>query len=475
MDRATTERLILNQFQYTPTSGQRILISKLSDFLINYDSSDLLMIRGYAGTGKTTIVSSLVKIVPLLGMNAVLLAPTGRAAKVLAGYSGKPAYTIHKKIYRTRALSDGSLALDLQSNLHRNTIFIIDEASMIQNDCTAGDLSLFSSRLLLDDLITFIKQGNRNKIILIGDMAQLPPVGLKMSPALQPGYLTQHYALNIDFIELSEVVRQSEQSGVLETATAIRHKIIQKEITLPFFDIGGLKDVSRISGYDLQEILSDSFSECGQEGTVVICRTNKRANIFNQEIRRRILYQEEEIAAGDYMMVVRNNYFWLPQDSPAGFIANGDIIQLLRIRMVTEMFGFRFADVVVRMVDYPEINEIDVRIMLDTITSGSAALTREDDNRLFKAIMDDYGDIPGRRRRLEKVKNNPFFNALQVKFAYALTCHKTQGGQWRNVFVDQGYLTDEMIDLEYLRWLYTAITRATVKLYLVNFQDKFFV
>ncbi|MCK5840379.1 MAG: ATP-dependent helicase, partial [Bacteroidales bacterium] len=383
-------------------------------------------------------------------------------------------FTIHKKIYRARSRSDGTIALALQNNRHTNTLFIVDEASMIQYDTTSNDFSLFSKRKLLDDLFTYVQSGDNCKLLFIGDTAQLPPVGLSVSPALDAEFLKRIFNYNIEETEMTEVVRQSEDSGILRNATEIRQKISREDTAAPFFTLDGQVDVVKINGLELEDALNDMYSKYGIEESVIITRSNKRANIFNREIRNRILFREEEVAAGDIMMVVRNNYFWLDPKSEAGFIANGDIIEILKIRNVQEIYGFHFADVVVRLVDYPEEKELETRLLLDTITADSPALTFEDSRMLFDTIIADYADLPGRRNQVEKVKINPYYNALQVKFAYSLTCHKTQGGQWRSVFIDQGYLTDEMINTDYLRWLYTAVTRATDQLYLVNFNDRFF-
>ena len=474
MNTASVNTLLKKYFPYQPTQCQEKLIRKLAKFLVFFDQDGLYIIKGYAGTGKTTIVTALVSVLPLLEKKSVLLAPTGRAAKVLARYSGHKAFTIHKKIYRSRSRSDGTIALALQDNRHTNTLFIIDEASMIQYDTTSNDFSLFSKRKLLDDLFTYVKNGDNCKLLFIGDTAQLPPVGLSVSPALDTEFLKRIFNIDIEESEMIEVVRQSEDSGILRNATDIRQKINRGDSIAPFFNLDGQVDVIRINGLELEDALNDMYSRYGIEESVIITRSNKRANIFNREIRNRILFREEEVAAGDIMMVVRNNYFWLDPKSEAGFIANGDIIEILQIRNIQEMYGFHFADVVVRLVDYPGEKEFETRLLLDTITADSPALTFEDNRILFDTIMADYADLPGRRHQVEKVKNNPYYNALQVKFAYALTCHKTQGGQWRSVFIDQGYLTDEMINTDYMRWLYTAVTRATNQLYLINFNDRFF-
>ncbi len=461
--------ILIQQFPFETTEGQRKLFTKLSDFIVGKNADQIFVLKGYAGTGKTTIVRSLVQSMPAVNGKTVLLAPTGRAAKVLSNYTKKQAFTIHKKIYFKKPVFDGGFAFILQQNLHGNTIFIVDEASMISN---ASGLSGGNS--LLDDLISFVFNGINCKVIFIGDTAQLPPVGLDISPALDIEYLKASYSFQLDSFELTEVVRQTEDSGILSNATLIRTQIKNGQETNPKFILNKFKDVIRIDGTELEDALNEAYSKYDAEDTMVICRSNKRANIFNQQIRARIRWQENELSAGDYMMVVKNNYSWLSDESKAGFIANGDIIQLLRIGAIQEMHGFKFADVRMRMVDYPEEPELDVRLLLDTIMSEAPALSPADNKRLYDSVSADYSDIPDKRLRLKKVKEDAFFNALQVKFAYAITCHKAQGGQWPCVFVEQGYLTEEMINTEYLRWLYTAVSRASEKLFLVNFNKDFF-
>ncbi len=472
--------VLLKHFPFETTHGQRDLLNQLSEFILGENSSQVFVIKGYAGTGKTTIVRSLVQSLPSVYGKTVLLAPTGRAAKVLSNYTKQQAYTIHKKIYFRKPTVDGGMAFQRQQNLHVNTVFIIDEASMISNSGGLSDGGMFGGGSLLNDLIQYVFSGINCKLIFIGDTAQLPPIGLDVSPALDIEYLTASYPFSIDSFELTEVVRQTEDSGILTNATAIRNQI---KIHLPPFSMGNskphftlndFKDIIRIEGADLEDALNSAYSEYGAEDSIVICRSNKRANIFNQQIRARIRWQEDELSSGDYMMVVKNNYFWLPEDSKAGFIANGDIVQLMRVGNIQEMHGFRFADVRMRMIDYPDEPELETRLLLDTIMSESPALSQADNKKLYDSVSLDYSDISDRRLRLKKIKEDEFFNALQVKFAYAVTCHKAQGGQWPCVFVEQGYLTDEMINTEYLRWLYTAVSRATKKLYLVNFNKDFF-
>lgn len=467
-------KILLQSFPFEVTSGQRTLFTKLSEFILNINSDQIFVLKGYAGTGKTTIVHSLVKSLPAVNGKTVLLAPTGRAAKVLSNYTGKQAFTIHKKIYYRKPDNDGGMAFTLQQNLHTDTVFIVDEASMISNTGGLGTSGNFGGGSLLDDLISYVFNGNNCKLLFIGDTAQLPPVGLDVSPALDMDFLKASYYFQLDGFELTEVVRQTENSGILTNATSIRNQIKSQSGDKPHFKIDGFKDIVRLGGDELEDALNSAYSKFGAEDTMVICRSNKRANIFNQQIRARIRWQENEISTGDYMMVVKNNYFWLPDESKAGFIANGDIIELTSIGKIQEMHGFKFADVRIRMLDYPDEPELETRIILDTIMIESPSLSQEDNKRLYNSVSADYNDIADRRMRLKKVKEDGFFNALQVKFAYAVTCHKAQGGQWPCVFVEQGYLTDEMINTEYLRWLYTAVSRASEKLYLVNFNKDFF-
>lgn len=475
MDLTRVIALLREEFPFDPTPGQEQLLGELATFLtLSWKNPHALFIlRGYAGTGKTTLVKALVNVLPRIGKKTTLLAPTGRAAKVMTSYTGRQANTIHRKIYLCHTTKEGLINMKLQQNFHRHTLFIIDEASMIQH-AMPQEGALFASRNLLDDLFTYVYGGENCRMLFIGDAAQLPPVGLDHSPALDHPFLQRAYHLSIDSFELTEVVRQASQSGILHNATMVRDQLREKEIRFPLFNTTGFRDVIRLTGADLEEELNNAYSGREKENNVVICRSNKRANIFNREIRRRILFLDGEINTGDHLMVVKNNYFWLPEGSGAGFIANGDIVELTRIRGYEEMYGFRFADVTIRFVDYPGEAELDVKIILDTLMAESPALPQSENNRLFNTVMDDFTDLPTRKERIEKVKASPHFNALQVKFAYALTCHKTQGGQWETVFIDQGYLNDAMINTEFIRWLYTAVTRATRRLYLVNFEDRFF-
>jgi len=472
MNRDEFYTILLNTFPHSPTTGQQRLLGKLVNFVFRPDQKSMFVLKGYAGTGKTTVISSLVKALQQTTKRSVLLAPTGRAAKVLSSYSGRHASTIHRKIYLITTAPGGMVRLALTKNMHRNTFFLVDEASMIP-DQNAEFNSFFSGHNLLDDLIQYVYSGVNNRLILIGDTAQLPPVGLELSPALDLQYLKSSYHYSIYYDELNDVVRQSLDSGVLANATEIRNSLDNTTIE-ELIKLDGFDDIQSINGEMLEEYLNDAFPSNSFNNSVIVTRTNKRANVFNQEVRNRILFRENEIATGDLLMVVRNNYFWLEDTSAPGFLANGDIIEIQKIIGYEEMYDLRFADVVVRMLDYPDEHDINIKIMLDTLQAEGPSLPQDQMNQLFESVMQDYDDLPSRRKRVESVKNNPHFNAVQVKFAYALTCHKTQGGQWENVFIDLGYLNEEHINRSFFRWLYTAFTRATKKLYLVNFPEKFF-
>jgi len=470
--------IIFREFPYSPTPGQQNLIKRLADFVVSdMGQFPLFLLEGYAGTGKTTVVSTLVKALPRAGYSAVLLAPTGRAAKVLSLYAQMPAYTIHKRLYRPAMDADGHVHFQAQPNKSVRTLFIIDEASMIPDDKPSGESSAFQMRNLLEDLIGHVFSGDQCKMLFLGDSCQLPPVGSLQSPALDTQLLRESYYLDLDTYILSDVVRQSLESGILSVATSIRSKIglNVSGLPLPLFGKENIyEDVVSITGMDMPDAMQQAFHDYGRENTVVITRSNKRANLFNQAIRERILFHENELAAGDHLMVVRNNYFWLPDESKAGFIANGDIIEVQSLRKTEELYGFRFAEATVRMVDYPDEQSFDVKLLLDTINSEGPALSNQDNQRLFNEVMADYMEETSRRKRMAGIRMNPHYNALQVKHASALTCHKTQGGQWEAVFIEKGYLKDDMMDTEYLRWLYTAVTRATRKLFLINFEERFF-
>ncbi|MBH83300.1 MAG: ATP-dependent endonuclease [Flavobacteriales bacterium] len=458
-----------DKFPFEPTPQQTEVIKQLSEFVVNSSSNSLFLLKGYAGTGKTTLVSSLVNCLSSVGKKVVLLAPTGRAAKILSVYSKKSAFTIHKKIYWMRTNSLGNIYVNLQENKHTNTIFIVDEASMIPDASDKG----FGGRVLLDDLIEYVYSGVMCKLILIGDTAQLPPVNLEISPALDENLLGITYRKDIYSSELTHVVRQQSTSLVLENATYLRDKISDNNFKTPYIKCNS--EVIRLDvGMDIQEALEDAYSNNGVEETVVICRSNKRANLYNQQIRARIRGLEDDISTGDFLMVVRNNYFWIPEGNKAGFIANGDMVEVMRIYEINDLYDCRFARISVRLVDYPDEENLECIVLLDTLSSELPALTYEEYKKLYDEIAKDYLDIPKRVQRNKEIKQNPYLNALQVKFAYAITCHKSQGGQWENVFVEQGYFTSDMLSKEYFRWLYTALTRTTKKLHLINFKKEFF-
>lgn len=469
MNRETLFQQLLGTFQFVPTAGQATALQHLSAFLLSRKPNPTYILRGYAGTGKTTLVTTLVKTLPEIGLSYVLMAPTGRAAKVMSGYTQRPASTIHKKIYQVMTFPDGSIRMARAENKYKNTVFIVDEASMI------GETHEFGARSLLDDLLEYVFSGEQCKLLLIGDTAQLPPVGNDESPALDIDYLKQQFPLTIASYELTEVKRQALCSGILYNATVLREKITSELAcySLPIFDID-FDDTLKIDPERFEELLHRAFD--GDEGndSVIVCKSNKRANLFNQAVRSRILNIEGEIATGDKLMIVKNNYYWADGQKEISFIANGDMAEIMKITHYEEMYGFRFADVTLSFPDYPESPYMEVKILLDTLNSNSAALSDDEDLRLRQAIEADYMDIPNRRERYKAMKQNPWFNALQVKFAYALTCHKTQGGQWRQVYVDSSFNQKEELEKEDLRWLYTAVTRAQEKLYFVNFKEEFF-
>ena len=536
MDRNTLFNILLNNFGFTPTEGQAKVLYHLSAFILTEKERPLYLLRGYAGTGKTTLVSTLVKTLPQIGMRYQLLAPTGRAAKVISNYTGKPASTLHRKLYRFQAVANGELRMARAENKHKNTVFIVDECSMISDQ---GD-GFSWSRSLLDDLIEYVFSGSCCKLLLIGDSAQLPPVGLDISPAMDFDILRNSFNLTLATYEMKEVMRQALESGILHNATEIRNKIAMSNelwamsdsdmYQLPLLDINNFDDIIKIDPMSFEELLWESFGDKrSNNDAVVICRSNKRANMFNQAIRSRVLQEEGELSAGDKLMIVKNNYFWCQQTTdnsqqsssttqklnnsetqqPAdnsqqstvnslrpqlsnsttqqlsnsatqqlniSFLANGDMIEITRINKFEEMYGFHFADVDIQLMDYDDAPTLSVKIILETLHSDAPALTNDEAKRLYQAVEEDYMDIPRASDRRKAMKENPYFNALQVKYGYALTCHKTQGGQWNNVFVEAPYLPDETtLELSDLRWLYTAITRAKEKVYLVNFKDEWFM
>ena len=465
---------VLNQkFPHRPTATQEVALKKLAEFVTSVKKDEVFLLKGFAGTGKTTIVGCLTKYLWHAKKKYVLMAPTGRAAKVMSNYSGSQAFTIHKKIYFPKKEKTGAMRFVLAPNKHRDTIFVVDEASMIPD--VAADSKLFENGSLLDDLMHYVYTGHHCKLLLIGDTAQLPPVKLDLSPALDADKIELNYNKEVDRIELDEVTRQTSDSSILFNATNLREQMQDGFFEDYQFDLSVGKDLVRlVDGNDILDAIDTSYQQNGREETAFIVRSNKRANLYNQNIRERILFLENEIAVGDHMMVVKNNYFWLRPNSEAGFIANGDIIEVLELFSIKELYGFKFAEVKVRMVDYPNQKPFETVLMLDTIMAETPSLPYEEGNRLYQEVLQDYAHEKSKYKQFLGVKNNRYFNALQVKFSYAMTCHKSQGGQWDTVFVEQPYLPSGL-NKEYLRWLYTAITRAKKKLYLIGFKDIFFV
>ena len=462
-------RQIRQNFPHTPTNEQLSALNILADFLLSANENSALLLKGYAGTGKTSLVGALVKTMSGLKQKSVLLAPTGRAAKVLSNYAGQQAFTIHKKIYRQDAFSNDLSAFHPSDNLHKDTLFIVDEASMISNQ--GIDSHYFGSGRLLDDLVHYVYSGENCRLMLMGDTAQLPPVMQVESPALQADIL-KGYNLQVDEIQLTEVVRQDLNSGILYNATLLRDSLRNNRVEIyPKLTVKGFADIQMINGSELIEAISNAYSKDGLDDTIVISRSNKRANIYNNGIRNQILYREEELSTGDRLMIVKNNYFWTRNNKEIDFIANGEIVQVLRVRNESHVYGFRFCDVTVRFQDYDM--ELDIKILLDTLQTEAPALPKELNDKLFYTILEDYQDISTKSGKMKKMKENPHYNVVQVKYAYAITCHKAQGGQWKNVFLDIGYMTEEMLGENFYRWLYTAMTRATDRLYLVNLPEEF--
>jgi len=471
-------KIILNSFDLEPLKGQKEVMEKLSHFVSNtVFSNKIFLLKGYAGTGKTTIVAALEKSFKKLKIKSILLAPTGRAAKVLSGYAKKESFTIHKKIYRQKS-SDSFSSFKLDANLHSDTIFIVDEASMIANQ--SFENAVFGTGRLLDDLIEYVYNGKGCKLILIGDTAQLPPVKLDISPALERKEL-ESFGYEVDEYELTEVIRQTKDSGILYNATNLRN-IISKSMTydapvsfkgFPKIKLEHFNDVERVGGDDLIEKISDAYSKYSEKEVTIICRSNKRANRFNQGIRASVLYREEELSTGDLIMIVKNNYFWAEDYPEIDFIANGDTAEIIKIGAYTERYGYRFADVTLLFSDYNNV-EVETKVLLDTLHSETASLSSAQNKELYYKIQEDFEHLKSKKAKFKEIKKHPFFNALQIKYAYAITCHKAQGGQWKKVFIDQGWITEEMINKEFLRWLYTAITRATKELGFINFRKEFF-
>ena len=469
---------ILQQFGFPPTQEQAHALEVFAEFLTDRDPHAVMILRGSAGTGKTTLSGAIVRTLKEIRQKVMLLAPTGRAAKVFSLNSGSPAYTIHRRIYREKSFSGVEGQFNLNDNLYTDTLFMVDEASMIAN-MGLGGMS-FGSGCLLDDLVHFVYQGRNDRLLLIGDKAQLPPVGEEESPALHAAML-EGYGLKVYECDLNEVLRQSEESGILYNATMIRQMITHDDITqLPKIHFAGYSDIKPMPGAELIEALADSYHHVGLDDTIVVTRSNKRANIFNQGIRNMVLDREEELSQGDILMIVKNNYYWMEEERKSNnklqcneipaFLANGDRAKVLKVRRRIDLYGFRFATLLLQFPDYDNY-ELEATVLLDTLTSEAPALTHEQQEQLFHQIEEDYQDIPLKADRMKAIRQDQFFNALQVKFAYAVTCHKAQGGQWAHVYVDQGYMTDDMLNPDYIHWLYTAFTRATEMLYLVNWPE----
>ena len=470
--------IIAQSYPFQPTKEQLQFCDKVASFLTSEIDNRCFVLRGYAGTGKTTSVAALVSALPQFKMRVVLLAPTGRAAKVISNYTNRTALTIHKKIYRKRSAVSTEMAFQLAPNLAENTLFIVDEASMIADEWNPQNGSSF-----LKDLIEFVFQPNpigKDKncaLLFVGDTAQLPPVGSIESPALNEKYLKDNFGLNVTGVELKEVVRQEKKSGILANATMLRRLINnydEEQKILPKFLTKSYKDTFSMTGLKLVEGLEYAYRKFEIENTLVVCRSNKSANIYNNQIRSRLLYRDEELSGGDQIMVVRNNYFWLPENQKVSFIANGDMARIVRVRKEEERYGLRFAEVNLDFLDFPEVGTLTCKVILDTLQAETPNLPYEKSKQLFEGLMLDYDHLTSKRDKMEAIKQDPYYNALQIKFAYAVTCHKAQGGQWDAVFVDQGYLTDEMIDLDFMRWLYTAVTRAKKELFLVNFAQNLY-
>ena len=455
------------QLPFEANEQQILLLEVLGSFLMSTDRNKLFLLKGYAGTGKTSVVSALVRALNELKQKTVLMAPTGRAAKVIAGYSGYPAFTIHKKIYRQKSMSE--FRFQLADNLSTHTLFIVDEASMISN---SGSETTFGSGRLLDDLIHFVYGSDGCSLLLLGDTAQLPPVMQPQSPALEKEQLLG-YGLIVTEFTLTHVVRQALESGILHNATLLRQQITNEQTTkFPVFELTGFDDIRKLNGMELIEEIQKAYDGVGVEDTIVVTRSNKRANIYNNGIRARVMMKEDELSNGDLLMVTRNNYYWNKPYKEIDFIANGDILKIVRVRKYHEIYGFRFVDLTLRSLDFDW--EIDARIWIDALQSESPVQMNEMTNTLFEAVGEDYPEITNKRERFKKILENEYYNALQVKFAYAVTCHKAQGGQWKKVFIDPGQITEDKINSDFYRWLYTALTRATETVFLVNFPETSF-
>lgn len=460
---------IKQNFRFEPTVEQAAALDLITDFLFSRVSDSIFLLKGYAGTGKSSLIGALVKTMTDFEQKTVLLAPTGRAAKVFSGYSSHPAFTIHKKIYRQKRFSGEASGFVPMDNLHKDTLFIVDEASMISND--GIDSFSFGSGRVLDDLVHYVYGGENCRLLLIGDEAQLPPVMQESSPALQIDIL-KGYGLDVTSTTMTQIVRQAQNSGILFNATQIRNALLENTTELfPKLKLEGFKDIRKVSGEDLIDEISAAYDRDGIEETMIISRSNKRANIYNEGVRNRILYREEELSSGDMLMVTKNNYFWTENIEQVDFLANGELLEVLRVRRTQEVYGFRFCDVLVKHPDYDI--ELEIKILIDTLHSETTGLSQEKNAELFYNVLEDYSEVTTKNGKMQKMKVDPFYNAVQVKYGYAVTCHKAQGGEWTNVFLDIGYITEEHLGINFYRWLYTALTRSSKQLYLVNLPDEF--
>lgn len=460
---------IKQNFRFEPTVEQAAALDLITDFLFSRVSDSIFLLKGYAGTGKSSLIGALVKTMTDFEQKTVLLAPTGRAAKVFSGYSSHPAFTIHKKIYRQKRFSGEASGFVPMDNLHKDTLFIVDEASMISND--GIDSFSFGSGRVLDDLVHYVYGGENCRLLLIGDEAQLPPVMQESSPALQIDIL-KGYGLDVTSTTMTQIVRQAQNSGILFNATQIRNALLENTTELfPKLKLEGFEDIRKVSGEDLIDEISAAYDRDGIEETMIISRSNKRANIYNEGVRNRILYREEELSSGDMLMVTKNNYFWTENIEQVDFLANGELLEVLRVRRTQEVYGFRFCDVLVKHPDYDI--ELEIKILIDTLHSETTGLSQEKNAELFYNVLEDYSEVTTKNGKMQKMKVDPFYNAVQVKYGYAVTCHKAQGGEWTNVFLDIGYITEEHLGINFYRWLYTALTRSSKQLYLVNLPDEF--
>lgn len=468
MTKAVLLEKIASKLPYIPTADQTDMLNRLIDFLFLKNETSLFLLKGYAGTGKSSLTGGVVQTLRELNQKVVLLAPTGRAARVFARYAGMEAQTIHRKIYRQKTYSSENFEFTSNRNPHKDTLFIVDEASMIANQSMEG--SGYSQGGLLDDLMEYVYSSDNCRLILIGDTAQLPPIGQSLSPAMDKGFL-EGYGMDVAEFVLTKVVRQAEESGILWNATLLRDRIAREEVyDLPKLDLRGFKDIKAVSGEDFLDLLNDSYRKAGEEEVLIITRSNKRANLYNNGVRARVLYREDEISSGDLLLIAKNNYTLAEEYPELSFVANGETAEIQRVRRRQDIYGFRFAEVTLRLIDR-DIT-IDARVNIDTLHSDTAALSHEQMSKLFYAVAEDYRYDYPENVALRKIKKDPFYNALQVKYAYCMTCHKAQGGQWKHIYIDLGNLNPEHMGLDFYRWLYTAMTRATDRVYLVNMPDE---